>query len=97
MRNHVSQRRGGGAGPAPGGGWAAFSETGRALLDSPPGRKYVVPGVVLRLAAAIDATDESIRGAVPLAARIYLEPDVWRAGHIPTPDGPVPDLSGGEH
>ena len=49
------------------------------------------------LAAAIDATETSIRGAVPLAARIYLEPDVWRADHIPTPDGPVPDRSGGGH
>ncbi|HET9201943.1 MAG TPA: cation diffusion facilitator family transporter [Acidimicrobiia bacterium] len=49
------------------------------------------------LAAAIDATETSIRGAVPLAARIYLEPDVWRADHIPTPDGPMPDPSDGAH
>lgn len=49
------------------------------------------------LAAAIDATETSIRGAVPLAARIYLEPDVWRADHIPTPDGPLPEPSDGVH
>jgi cation diffusion facilitator family transporter len=42
------------------------------------------------LAAAIDVTETSIRQAVPLAARIYLEPDIWRANHLPTPDGPNP-------
>lgn len=40
------------------------------------------------LAAAIDATEASIRLAVPLAGRIYLEPDVWRDDHVPSPDGP---------
>jgi cation diffusion facilitator family transporter len=46
------------------------------------------------LAAAIDVAETAIRQAVPLAARIYLEPDVWREDHIPTPDGPV---AGAEH
>lgn len=46
------------------------------------------------LAAAIDMAETAIRQTVPLAARIYLEPDVWREDHIPTPDGPV---AGAEH
>jgi cation diffusion facilitator family transporter len=41
-----------------------------------------------QLAAAIDVAEASIRQAVPVASRIYLEPDVWREDHIPTPDGP---------
>ena len=41
------------------------------------------------LAAAIDATEATIRLAVPLAGRIYLEPDVWRDDHVPSPDGPL--------
>jgi divalent metal cation (Fe/Co/Zn/Cd) transporter len=39
-----------------------------------------------QLAAAIDVTGTSIRRAVPHAGRIYLEPDVWRADYVPTPD-----------
>jgi divalent metal cation (Fe/Co/Zn/Cd) transporter len=39
-----------------------------------------------QLAAAIDVTETSIRRAVPHAGRIYLEPDVWRADYVPTPD-----------
>jgi divalent metal cation (Fe/Co/Zn/Cd) transporter len=38
------------------------------------------------LAAAIDGAEASIRSAVPYAHRIYLEPDVWRADHLPGPD-----------
>lgn len=49
-----------------------------------------------QLAAAIDVAETSIRQAVPLAARIYLEPDMWSADHVPTPDGPIPDVSKGE-
>jgi cation diffusion facilitator family transporter len=49
-----------------------------------------------QLAAAIDVTETSIRQAVPLVARIYLEPDVWRADHVPSSDGPNPGLAGGE-
>jgi cation diffusion facilitator family transporter len=49
------------------------------------------------LAAAIDATETSIRHAVPLAGRIYLEPDVWKPDHIPSPDGPLPGSAGGGH
>ena len=40
------------------------------------------------IALAIDTTEASIRAAVPLAGRIYLEPDIWRADHVPNPDGP---------
>ena len=48
-----------------------------------------------QLAAAIDVAETAIRAAVPMASRIYLEPDVWREGHVPTPDlyedaGPPP-------
>jgi cation diffusion facilitator family transporter len=46
------------------------------------------------LATAIDVTETSIRAAIPWAGRIYLEPDVWRDDHVPTPDGPV---TGGGH
>jgi cation diffusion facilitator family transporter len=45
-----------------------------------------------QLAAAIDVTETSIREAVPLAGRIYIEPDVWRSDHVPTPDSPVPGV-----
>ncbi len=40
------------------------------------------------VSAAIDVVEASIRRAVPLAGRIYLEPAVWSADHVPTPDGP---------
>jgi len=48
-----------------------------------------------QLAAAINVAEASIRQAVPVASRIYLEPDVWRKDHVPTPDihedaGPPP-------
>jgi cation diffusion facilitator family transporter len=43
------------------------------------------------LAAVIDAVEGNVREVVPLAGRIYLEPDVWRANHVPTPDGPPPE------
>jgi cation diffusion facilitator family transporter len=49
------------------------------------------------LAAAIDVTETSIRGAVPLTARIYLEPDVWSDDHVPIPDSPAAPLSAEEH
>ncbi len=42
------------------------------------------------IASAIDTIEASIRGAVPLAGRIYLEPDIWRADHVPSPHGPGP-------
>jgi cation diffusion facilitator family transporter len=41
------------------------------------------------IATAIDTAEASIRQAVPLAGRIYLEPDLWKADHVPTPDGPA--------
>ncbi len=37
------------------------------------------------VAAAIDHAEASIRSALPMASRIYLEPDVWREGHVPLP------------
>jgi cation diffusion facilitator family transporter len=49
------------------------------------------------LAAAIDAVETSIRRAVPLAGRIYLEPDIWRADHVPNPDGPPTGADGEGH
>ena len=49
------------------------------------------------LAGAIDAAETSIRLAVPLAGRIYLEPDIWRADHVPNPDGPPTRAESGGH
>jgi len=40
-----------------------------------------------QLAAAIDTVETAIRQAVPYSCRVYLEPDVWREDHVPTPDG----------
>jgi cation diffusion facilitator family transporter len=48
-----------------------------------------------QLAAAINVVESEIRRAVPLTGRIYLEPDVWTAHHVPTPDGPASDGGGG--
>ncbi|HLF59650.1 MAG TPA: cation diffusion facilitator family transporter [Acidimicrobiia bacterium] len=39
-----------------------------------------------QVAAAIDVAEAAIRRALPYASRIYLEPDVWKDGHVPTPD-----------
>lgn len=41
-----------------------------------------------QVAEAINVVETSIRAAVPLAGRIYLEPDVWRTDHVPNPDRP---------
>ena len=41
-----------------------------------------------QLAACINEVELSIRQAVPVAGRIYLEPDIWSAEHVPTPDRP---------
>jgi cation diffusion facilitator family transporter len=49
------------------------------------------------LSTAINSVESSIRQAVPLAGRIYLEPDVWTAEHVPTPDSPVADAGDGAH
>ncbi|HEY6627348.1 MAG TPA: cation diffusion facilitator family transporter, partial [Acidimicrobiia bacterium] len=38
-----------------------------------------------QVAAAIDEAEAAIRKAVPIASRIYVEPDVWKEGHIPVP------------
>ncbi|MEX1125460.1 MAG: cation diffusion facilitator family transporter [Acidimicrobiia bacterium] len=46
-----------------------------------------------QLAAAIDVAEASIRKALPYASRIYLEPDVWKEGHVPTSDG-APETEG---
>ena len=37
------------------------------------------------IAAAIDKAEASIRSALPIASRIYLEPDVWKDDHVPVP------------
>jgi cation diffusion facilitator family transporter len=50
-----------------------------------------------QLAGAINVVESAIRRAVPLAGRIYLEPDVWRAHHVPTPDGPGSGAGEGAH
>ncbi|MGH8870982.1 MAG: cation diffusion facilitator family transporter [Acidimicrobiia bacterium] len=50
-----------------------------------------------QLAAAINVVEGSIRQAVPLAGRIYLEPDVWRADHVPTADRPSSETDGRSH
>ena len=50
-----------------------------------------------QLAAAINVVESEIRRAVPLAGRIYLEPDVWTAHHVPTPDGPGSDAGAAAH
>jgi divalent metal cation (Fe/Co/Zn/Cd) transporter len=47
------------------------------------------------LSAAIDVVETSIRQAVPMAGRIYLEPAVWDENHVPVPDGPHPPHEGG--
>jgi cation diffusion facilitator family transporter len=49
------------------------------------------------LSTAINSVESSIRRAVPLAGRIYLEPDVWTAEHVPTPDSPDSDSGDGAH
>jgi divalent metal cation (Fe/Co/Zn/Cd) transporter len=49
------------------------------------------------LSNAINSVESSIREKVPLAGRIYLEPDVWTAEHVPTPDSPVSDSGDGTH
>ncbi len=40
-----------------------------------------------QVAAAIDEAEASIREAIPIASRIYIEPAVWREGHVPVPKG----------
>ena len=50
-----------------------------------------------QLAAAINVVESEIRRAVPLAGQIYLEPDVWTAQHVPTPDRPASDAGEGAH
>lgn len=38
------------------------------------------------LADAIDAAETALREAVPMARRIYLEPDLWEHDYVETPD-----------
>ena len=44
------------------------------------------------IAAAIDAAEVAIRAAEPTAQQIYLEPDIYRADHVPAerPEPPAP-------
>ena len=48
----------------------------------------------VQIADAIDATEGEMRRAVPIATRIYLEPDVYDEHHVETPDLPpgTPDI-----
>jgi len=41
-----------------------------------------------QVAAAIDTAEAAIRAAEPMATAIYLEPDIFRAGHEPTAQRP---------
>ena len=53
----------------------------------------VRPGTTIEeLAAAIDAAERAIRGSEPTAQVIYLEPDLYRADHVPDerPEPPPP-------
>jgi cation diffusion facilitator family transporter len=43
------------------------------------------------VAAAIDAAEKAIREAEPTAVHIYLEPDIYRAGHRPAERPAVPE------
>ena len=45
-----------------------------------------------QVAAAIDAAERAIRAAEPTAQVIYLEPDIYRADHVPAerPEPPPP-------
>ena len=44
------------------------------------------------IAATIDGAERAIRSAEPMAQLIYLEPDIYRAGHVgdPRPEAPEP-------
>ncbi len=46
------------------------------------------------VAAAIDEAEASIRNAIPIASRIYIEPDIWKEGHIPVPKMPPGEEDG---
>ncbi|MEP9364231.1 cation diffusion facilitator family transporter [Nocardioides sp. CN2-186] len=53
----------------------------------------VAPGAdAAAIAAAIDAAEVAIRSAEPTAQQIYLEPDIYRADHVPAerPEPPAP-------
>ncbi|MGH8916144.1 MAG: cation diffusion facilitator family transporter [Acidimicrobiia bacterium] len=50
-----------------------------------------------QLAEAIDSAEAAIRQAVSYSCRVYLEPDVWRADHVATPDGPPTDAEDRAH
>ena len=43
------------------------------------------------VAAAIDAAEKAVREAEPTAVHIYLEPDIYRAGHQPAERPAVPE------
>jgi cation diffusion facilitator family transporter len=46
------------------------------------------------VAAAIDVAESSIRQALPIESRIYLEPDVWKENHVPAPKLPSQNEEG---
>jgi cation diffusion facilitator family transporter len=43
-----------------------------------------------QLSDAIDEVEKAVRDAVPLTMQIYLEPDLYDADHVGTPDSPSP-------
>ena len=56
--------------------------------------EYVSTLTVDELVAAIDATEDAIRAAVPAATVIYLEPDVFRTDHVDlVPPADPPDAN----
>ena len=42
------------------------------------------------IAAVIDAAERNVRAAEPMAQQVYVEPDVFRADHVPDPRPEVP-------
>lgn len=40
------------------------------------------------LADAIDTAERDVREAIPIVARIYLEPDLWEVDHVDADEGP---------
>lgn len=43
----------------------------------------------VEVAAAIDAAERRVRDAVPVARVVYLEPDIYRADHVPARPQPI--------
>jgi cation diffusion facilitator family transporter len=59
-----------------------------AKIAVPPG------STAEQVAAAIDAAERAVRAAEPTAQVIYLEPDIYRKGHVPDPRPEPPAPAG---